>query len=107
MVDNSDGNPQPAAAVARPDGPFRILYVGRFDFAKAVDNFVEILRRLEGYAVGIVAGNFIVSKEEDHRAMLSNISCSNDTRRSVGSRSWSRSEDRNILCDAMRVFRLV
>jgi glycosyltransferase involved in cell wall biosynthesis len=66
------GLPEPAstpAVVARrapePGRKRRVLFVGRFDHQKGFDVYLDVMRRLEGQAEGIVAGSAIVGKKSD------------------------------------------
>lgn len=47
--------------VARPPGPRRIVFAGRFDRQKGFDTYLEVMRRLGDAAEGIAIGRQIVS----------------------------------------------
>jgi glycosyltransferase involved in cell wall biosynthesis len=58
----SDGKP---IGTSQPPGERRrILFVGRFDFSKGFDIYLDIMGRLQGFADGLVAGGYIVGKPQ-------------------------------------------
>lgn len=66
------GLPEPAVTRAsdarrtpEPGRKRRVLFVGRFDHQKGFDIYLDVMRRLEGQADGIAAGNAIVGKKLD------------------------------------------
>ena len=66
------GLPEPGATRAlvtrpapEPGCKRRVLFVGRFDHQKGFDIYLDVMRRLEGQAEGIAAGNAIVGKKLD------------------------------------------
>jgi len=47
------------------DRKLRILFVGRFDRQKGFDIFLEVVRRLDGRALGTAVGSYFVSNAEE------------------------------------------